>query len=306
MKEYVIPASEIVTGYRRLTRTRTEDVWNHSGTSYSSWSSDYTSNVDDTSNRIKYKASSSRTFQKHIAKSDGSDIGNRYLNTQKQDNYRIDMRFDISGVPSNRIQSVALRANLIEYNDKTPLGYKISTVGKPDGTFSASYAHFQPQSLLGTCNLGTPTVPYSHDTVLSGLSDTGWYTLWNESGTGFASDEDLAFGMEEFYLVITTDEAGGSSYTITYDKGTYGTGENQTATKTADVAIRLLGAIFTRTDYTQTGWSVNADGSTKDYSLNENYIANANITLYPYWTEGYVATGNVLFIMTANGLRALF
>lgn len=299
MKEYVIPASEIVAGYRRQTRSRRETV-SSSGTSYSAWSSDYSSRVDDTSNRIKYEFSSSRTV---VGSGSGYTI---YDNSQKLDDYRLDMTFDISGVPVNRIQSVALRARLTGKNDKTPRGYYISSVGNSGGTFNNSHPHFYPVNDLGNCALGTPaSMPYTHDTLLSGLSETGWYTLWNASGKEYDHDELLAFSMGNFYLVITTDEASGSTYTITYNKGTYGTGTDTTDTKTAGAAIVLQNAIFTRDDYTQTGWSVNADGSTKDYALGANYTQDANITLYPYWTRGHVATGNVLFIMTENGLQAI-
>lgn len=299
MKTYVIPASNIVTGYRRQTRWRTETN-NASGTSYSSWTNNRTSVLDNNSNRIKYVFASSKEL---IASGSGYS---QYKETQTLDDYRIDLTFNISGVPTNRIQSVALRAKLTGKSDDTPRGYYISSVGDTGGVFDSTYPHFEPRTQLGNCSLNNISgMPYTHDTVLSGLSSTGWYTLWNYRDTAYNKDELLAFSMSNFYLVITTDESSGSTYTITYNKGTYGVGTNTTATKTEDQAIQLLDAIFTRDDYTQTGWSTNANGSTKDYELSENYTANANITLYPYWTMGHVASGNVLFIMTENGLQAL-
>ena len=74
------------------------------------------------------------------------------------------------------------------------------------------------------------------------------------------------------------------TYTIIYKPGTYGTGSQQSAQKTKGVALTLRGATFTRTGYTQTGWSKNASGSTKDYNLNASYTVDAAVTLYPYWT----------------------
>lgn len=292
MKEYVIAASQIVSGYHRIDRYRTETVDRYTGeTTYSGWTSDYSTHIDNSSNRLKREISSTRTLI------GGSQRYETYKYQQIIDWYRIDMTFDISDVPLNRIQSIALRAKLTGKNDKTPRGYAISSV--------AENSRFNPITLLGDCNLGTPeTMPYTHDTVLSALSETGWYTLW-KGDNSYDSEELLAFSMSNFYLVITTDEASGSTYTITYNKGTYGTGTNTSDTKTEDVAIHLLGAIFTRDGYTQTGWSINADGSTKDYDLSDNYSANSSITLYPYWTQGYVPTGNVLYIMTENGLQAL-
>lgn len=76
-----------------------------------------------------------------------------------------------------------------------------------------------------------------------------------------------------------------TTYSVVYNKGTYGTGSQQTATKTQGVALTLKGAIFTRTGYTQTGWSKNTGGSTKDYSLGASYTTDASVTLYPYWTK---------------------
>ena len=291
MKEYVIAASQIVSGYRRFDRYRIETYNRNTGaTSYSGWTYKNSPHIDQSSNRIKREFSSSRTLISQ------NPIYVDYKEQQITDYYALDMTFDTSDVPLNRIQSIALRAKLTGKNDKIPRGYNIYSVEEN--------SRFNPITLLGDCDLGTPeTMPYTHDTVLSALSETGWYTLCNRET--YNANELLAFSMSNFYLVITTDEASGSTYTITYDKGTYGTGTNTSDTKTEDVAIHLLGAIFTRDGYTQTGWSINADGSTKDYDLNDNYSANANITLYPYWTQGHVATGNVLFIMTENGLQAL-
>ena len=76
-----------------------------------------------------------------------------------------------------------------------------------------------------------------------------------------------------------------ATYSVVYDKGTYGTGSQQTATKTKGVALTLKDAIFTRTGYTQTGWSKNTSGSTKDYGLGASYTTDAAVTLYPYWTK---------------------
>ena len=73
------------------------------------------------------------------------------------------------------------------------------------------------------------------------------------------------------------------NYTVTYAPGSYGTGSQQTATKTQGVTLTLKGAIFTRMGYTQTGWSTEASGASKAYDLGGNYTANASVTLYPYW-----------------------
>lgn len=71
-------------------------------------------------------------------------------------------------------------------------------------------------------------------------------------------------------------------YTVTYNKGEYGTGTNTTGTKEYGDTLTLQGAIFTRDGYVQTGWST-SDGGSKVYDLNGSYTANANVTLYPFW-----------------------
>ena len=73
-----------------------------------------------------------------------------------------------------------------------------------------------------------------------------------------------------------------NTYTITYKPGANGTGTQFTDTKTHDVALTLSSSTFTRTGYTQTGWST-TDGGAKAYDLGGNYTANAGATLYPYW-----------------------
>ena len=83
---------------------------------------------------------------------------------------------------------------------------------------------------------------------------------------------------------------------ITYNKGSYGTGSDVTDTKTYGVALTLRGATFTRSNYSQDGWSVNSNGSTKDYNLSGSYTNNAATTLYPHWkadtyTVSYNANG---------------
>jgi len=81
-------------------------------------------------------------------------------------------------------------------------------------------------------------------------------------------------------LTVVTSEA--SSWTVAYNKGSYGSGTNISDTKYLDTALTLRGAIFTRTNYAQDGWST-TDGGAIAYQLNGTYTANAAITLYPHW-----------------------
>lgn len=82
-------------------------------------------------------------------------------------------------------------------------------------------------------------------------------------------------------------------YVVSYNKGDYGTGTDTSETVEAKDSTTLPGAIFTRTGYTQTGWSTNSNGSTKNYNLNASYTVNAAVTLYPYWEiDTYTVTYN--------------
>ena len=71
-------------------------------------------------------------------------------------------------------------------------------------------------------------------------------------------------------------------YTVTYAPGKNGTGEQQSDTKTQDVALKLKGAIFSRAGYKQIGWAT-SDGGAKAYDLGASYTANAAVSLYPVW-----------------------
>ena len=83
---------------------------------------------------------------------------------------------------------------------------------------------------------------------------------------------------------VTVSLSTKTTYTVSYNKGTYGSGENGSGTKTCGETLTLpSSAMFEREGYTQTGWSTVAAGNEKNYELGGNYTANAGTTLYPYW-----------------------
>ena len=77
-------------------------------------------------------------------------------------------------------------------------------------------------------------------------------------------------------------------YDITYNKGSNGTGTVSATTKVHGTNATLSSSTFTRSGYTQTGWST-SDGGAKAYDLGGTYTANAAATLYPYWTQNTYA-----------------
>lgn len=83
-------------------------------------------------------------------------------------------------------------------------------------------------------------------------------------------------------LTVVTSEP--DTYTVSYNKGANGTGTNVSDTKTEDVSLTLRGAIFTRTNYVQDGWST-SDGGAKAYELGAAYTSNTAVTLYPHWKQ---------------------
>lgn len=80
-------------------------------------------------------------------------------------------------------------------------------------------------------------------------------------------------------LTVTTNEV-----TISYSKGTAtgASGNNYSDVIIPGSTLRGSG-YYSRTGYTQDGWSVNANGSTKDYNLSSPYSGTADLTLYPHW-----------------------
>ena len=108
---------------------------------------------------------------------------------------------------------------------------------------------------------------------------SGWY---EKDANGFKSTP-FAFGSAVNKDLILYSQFVPSTYTVTYNAGTNGTGTVDAGSKTYDVDFTLSSDTFTRTGYTQTGWAT-SDGGAKVYDLGGKYTANANVTLYPVWT----------------------
>lgn len=132
----------------------------------------------------------------------------------------------------------------------------------------------------------------SSNTVSFKSGVAGTYTFkWTQRQS---EGSDLSDGNYDGTLTVTAP----TTYTISYNKGTYGTGTNTTDTKVKDVELTLKNAIFTRAGYAQTGWSTTAAGTTKAYDLGGTYTANASTTLYPYWER---TTCDITFAQPTNG-----
>ncbi|MBO5896191.1 MAG: InlB B-repeat-containing protein, partial [Clostridia bacterium] len=113
-----------------------------------------------------------------------------------------------------------------------------------------------------------------------------------------------------------------TTYSVTYKPGTYAkeTDEYVQDGIEKNEYINLLGAKYTRTGYTQLGWSTNKNGTTRTYTLEKAQKITKNLTLYPYWTvskytitfaggefgEGTVQTKEVNFNKNTKAPGAIF
>lgn len=117
--------------------------------------------------------------------------------------------------------------------------------------------------------------------IYPGSTKYGW-RYWNYPGS----------------ITLTVD--GSITYTVTYDKGAYGSGSIAAGTQTYGAAFTITSSTFTRTGYTQTGWSYNNDDGTKEYNIGQSLAAGygfgSSCTLYPTWVAN-----NYKLTFNANG-----
>lgn len=115
----------------------------------------------------------------------------------------------------------------------------------------------------------------------TGYNFLGWST--SSSATSASYSNSYTFHAESTSVSVTLYAVWQKkTYTVSYRPGTSGTGSNYSQTKTYGVTLTLRGATYTRSGYTQVGWTT-TDGGTKVYDLSASYTANAAITLYPVW-----------------------
>ena len=156
----------------------------------------------------------------------------------------------------------------ITFNSKTynppPITYTVS-LSKGTGISSVS---------------GGGTYENGSSVTISASLNTGYdFINWTGYNTNTSNPYTFTIGQNRSY----TANAKLKTYTVTYNKGSYSTGGTSiSVTKTHGTNITLEGAIFTRTGYTQDGWST-ADGGSKIYELNDKYSNEGDTVLYPHW-----------------------
>ena len=170
---------------------------------------------------------------------------------------------------------------------------------------AASYTITYSPGDYGTGTTQTATTDNSGNLTLlgaiftrSGYVQTGWtYTKGNGQTTNLELGATAKFDKNRTLTPIW--EAVTSTYTVTYAAGDYGTGYVAPDTKTSGVALTLSSSTFARAGYVQDGWSVNSDGSTKNYNLGGSYTTDADITLYPHWRA--LATYTITYAGGSHG-----
>ena len=125
--------------------------------------------------------------------------------------------------------------------------------------------------------------------------DSGSFTVYyDDNGSAsfyaelYAYISSGAYNWDTVEKTFYLDSIGPLNYTITYKPGSYATGSNYTDSAEIGSKITLRGATYTRTNYTQTGWSTAAAGTTKNYNLSTAYSLSDGTVLYPYWEYNYV------------------
>lgn len=162
------------------------------------------------------------------------------------------------------------------YNVTIPANAVTYTAIFVPGTVNYTVKHYQQKPTLDGYNLQESEVK-TGTTGTTTAAATKIYTGFTPKS--FSQKTIAANGSTIVEIYYDRD-----SYTVTYNKGTYGTGSQVTDTKYYGVNLTLRGATFTRGGYTQTGWASDAAGTVYAYDLSGTYSANSAITLYPYWT----------------------
>lgn len=103
--------------------------------------------------------------------------------------------------------------------------------------------------------------------------------------TAYSSDKTVS---ETCSVTVTSTvsptSVPGTLHTTHYSPGYYASGSTYDDTNYTGYLMYIRGPQYTRTGYTQTGWSLDYYGQTLDYSFYTSYNSSSDLNLYPYWT----------------------
>ena len=123
---------------------------------------------------------------------------------------------------------------------------------------------------------------YGQEVIVTANANTGSNYVFNEWSEDHNTNATRTFTVTSD-MTYTATFTQATTYTVTYNAGANGTGSIASGSKIQGVDFTLTSSTFTRTGYTQSGWST-SDGGAKVYNLGGTYTTDAAITLYPYWT----------------------
>ena len=186
----------------------------------------------------------------------------------------------INGTPVDNRSWHVLTGDVVVAATFTLADYTITHGAASNGTYTIQVADAAAVSTNTTANYGQ-TITLAA-TPSEGYELSGWTVT--KAGGGTVDVVSNQFSMPADNVTITATFAL-KTYTVTYNAGTGDgiTGSHANDTKTHGVALTLPGVTFTRTGYTQTGWTT-SDGGSQAYALSASYTANAAVNLYPVWT----------------------
>lgn len=188
--------------------------------------------------------------------------------------------------PAANSYIVVTGASLIVTTNETDYSYTLS--------YNANGGSGAPSAQTGSNTATSPAYTFTVSNTAptrTGYTFLGWSTSSSATAASYSGGSSITVtssGTTTLYAVWQIN-----TYTVSYNKGSYGTGTNTTDTKTYNVNLTLKGAIFTRAGYEQVGWST-SDGGAQAYAVGGTYTANAAVTLYPVWsaTTSTITTTN--------------
>lgn len=234
------------------------------------------------------KANSSTTDWTITSGESSFDAGNSYVTINKGTSiptYGYVVGTPSRGVAENSYITIS-SMTLTVVTSETDYSYTLS--------YNANGGSGAPSAQTGSNTATSPSYTFTVSNTAptrTGYTFLGWSTSSSATAASYYGGSSITVtsnGTTTLYAVWQIN-----TYTVSYNKGSYGTGTNTTDTKTYNVNLTLKGAIFTRAGYEQVGWST-SDGGAQAYAVGGTYTANAAVTLYPVWsaTTSTITTTN--------------
>ncbi len=163
-------------------------------------------------------------------------------------------------------------------------------------TFSISFNANSPTSGSAPSALtgiySTTTLPGVGTMVKTGFTFSGWNTAANGLGTSYAGGETL---LPQANLTLYAQWTPNANYTLSYNANGATSGSAPAAAVAAStyVVIDSNSGNLRKTGFVFAGWNTASDGSGTTYLGSNNFLLNADTTLFAKWeTANYVVSFN--------------